>query len=140
MIDSKLLRRCRKSLQEVADALQRAADRPRLRVIAGDGQSGLVAVLGLAADPVEQQRPTGRRLRMPFGDGQPGEQTPPVVDQGHDARQDLTAPLILGRETSPSPLILQFIEYVLRLRPIPVELRDSQHRFFQRRDQYGVLV
>src|SRR5258708_22692592 len=77
---------------------------------------------------------------MPFGDGQPGEQTPPVVDQGHDARQDLTAPLILGRETSPSPLILQFIEYVLRLRPIPVELRDSQHRFFQRRDQYGVVV
>ena len=42
-------------------------------MVAGDGQRGLVGVGRLAPDPMQQQRPTRGRLRVPVRDGQPGE-------------------------------------------------------------------
>ena len=109
-------------------------------MVAGDGQRGLVGVGRLAADPMQQQGSTRGRLRVPVRDGQPGEQTPPVVDQRHDPGQDLTALVILRREPRPAPLVLQLVEYVLRLGPIPVQLRHTQYVLFQRRDQHRILI
>src|ERR1035438_1794150 len=58
------------------------------------------------------------------GDSQAHEDRPPVVDQGDDPPHDLAALPVLGRETCPSPLILQLVEVVLHIAPVPVMLRN----------------
>ena len=77
-----MLRGSPDSLKERAYGLQHTPNRRRLRMQAGDGQHRLIAVRRLSRDALEQQWPAGERLGVAVGDGQPCEQTPPVVDDG----------------------------------------------------------
>jgi hypothetical protein len=96
-------------------------------VRAGDLHGGLIPVPGLPGDALQGQRPRGDGFGVFTGDSQAHEDRPPVVDQGDDPPHDLAALPVLGRETRPSPLVLQFVEVVLHIAPVPVMLRDSSH-------------
>ena len=54
LVGTELLRSLRNSLQELTYGLQCPANRLRLRMVAGDGQRGLVGVPGLPSDPLQQ--------------------------------------------------------------------------------------
>ena len=56
------------------------------------------------------------------GLGGPTVPTPPVVDQSHSASTGLAAFHVLGRKATLTPLVLQLIEAVLRIRPVAVQL------------------
>jgi hypothetical protein len=65
--------------------------------------------------------PAGDRLAMMFGIGQTGEQAPPIVDQRHGASEQPATCQVLCCETTPAPLLLQFIEHVFRIRSITIQ-------------------
>jgi hypothetical protein len=50
------------------------------------------------------------------------KEIPPVINQGHHAGHEAAAFEIMGGEATPSPLILQFIEIVLGVRALAIEL------------------
>src|SRR5580704_2185402 len=50
------------------------------------------------------------------------EQVQPVVDQGHRAAEQPATMQILRREATPAPLVLQFIEDVLAIGPVAIQL------------------
>lgn len=56
--------------------------------------------------------------------GEPDKQRPPVVNQGHHARHDPAAREVLGGEPAPAPLILQFVEIVLGVGPVAIEMGE----------------
>ena len=51
-----------------------------------------------------------------------GSSTFPVVDQGDQASNDATALQLTGYEPGPPPLVLDLVEHVFAVRPIPVQL------------------
>jgi len=57
--------------------------------------------------------------------GQADEQTPPVVDQGSLTGHEAAALEIVGGEATPAPVVLQFVERVLGIAAIPIELRHG---------------
>jgi hypothetical protein len=81
---------------------QRSSDHTCLGVIAGQRQRRLVAVLGLPRYAVQHQGPAGGCFRVPVRNRQPRVQAPPVVDQHNDPGHDLTALVILRRESRPA--------------------------------------
>ena len=87
-----------------------------LAVAAGDRHGGLAGVAGLAADGVKQQWPAGDGFAMMIGIGQPHKQIPPVEEQSNEARHQMAAFEITGREAAPTPLIFQFIENIFDTR------------------------
>ena len=98
-------------------------------------QPGLTSVVGLAGNPVKQKRPAGDRLAVVIGVRQAHEQAPPVVDERDQPRHVLAAFQVARGEAAPAPLVLQLVEGVLRVRPIPVELGNRSDLQIQRRRQ-----
>ena len=86
------------------------------------GDRRLPGVFRSTPDRGHQPRPAGNRLAAGFWMGQPDEQAPPVVDQRHRSGRELAAVQIVRREATPAPLVFQFIEGVLGISPIPVQL------------------
>ena len=72
--------------------------------------------------------------------GQSGIPAPPIVDQPHGASGETATRQIAGAVPAPAPLILQLVKTVLRIRPVPVQLRDAQNTFCEIRHQHGVFV
>ena len=114
-------------LEKPAHLGQDFGDLRSLRVRARDLHRGLISVSGLPGDAVQCQRPRRNRFGVLVRDSQPHEDRPPVVDQGDDPSHDLAALPVLCREAGPPPLILQLIEVILRVAPVPVVLRDGPH-------------
>src|SRR3954469_19681263 len=57
--------------------------------------------------------------------GQTHEQAPPIVDQSNDASEQPAALQVLCREPAPAPLVFQFVEPVLAVRPIAIQLTQG---------------
>src|SRR2546425_1153890 len=82
-------------------------------------------------------RPTRSR---PAGNGFPPfalisqahKQAPPIEDQRDVPGGDLATQQVLGHKASPAPLVLEFVEVVLHIRPISIKLREAQNLFRQR--------
>ena len=98
-------------------------------------QPRLTGMVGLAANPVKKKRPAGARLAVVIGIGQAHEQTPPIVDQRDQSRHVLAALQVPRGEAAHAPLVLQLVEAVLRVRPVPVELGDRANLKIKRRRQ-----
>ena len=86
-----LLRSFSDALQELADRAERPPDFSGVCVQAGDGQRGLIRMLGLPCHSVQEQGTTRGGFGVAVRNGQSCIQTPPVVDQTDDARHDLAA-------------------------------------------------
>src|ERR1017187_4827676 len=82
----------------------------------------------------------GKSVTRYIRDSQPHEDRPPVVDQGDDPPHDLAALPVLCREACPPPLVLQLVEVVLRIAPVPVVLRHGPHLVRQRGHQHRVFI
>src|SRR3954467_5378615 len=67
------------------------------------------------------------------------EQAPPIVDQSNAASEQPAALQVLCREPAPAPLVFQFVEPVLAVRPIAIQLTQGQNFAVQRGDQRGVF-
>ena len=93
-----LLRSLSHPVQELAYRVERLPDLRGLGVKAGDGQRGLIGMLGLPRHSLQQQRAAGGRFRVPVGNRQPRIEAPPVVDQAVDPRQNLAALEVVGGE------------------------------------------
>src|SRR4029077_20806101 len=117
-----LLRSLPQPSEEAGDAQKGAAGAGMLAMWAGDGDRGLAGMLGLSADRLEQQRPTCDRLAMLVGVGQADEQVPPIGGERDDAGHELAAFNVVGGETAPAPLVLQFVEVVLGIAAVAIEL------------------
>src|SRR6266849_5630533 len=106
---------------------------------AGDGHGGAAGMAGLSADSLEQQRPAGDGFAMMIGVGQASEQIPPIAHQRDAARHQAAALEIASREAAPAPLVFQFVEAVLAIGTVAIELAEGQDFAAQRGDQNGVL-
>ena len=100
-----LLRSRFEGTQEGRETRQCRLNGGLFRVLAGDGERGLSAVLSLGRHPIQQERSTGNRLVMLVGIGEAHKEIPPVGDKRHHARHEAAALEIVGREAAPSPLI-----------------------------------
>src|SRR3989338_1641804 len=58
--------------------------------------------------------------------GEPREECPPVVNECHHPCCESTALQVLGRESTPAPLIFEFVEIVLGIRAVAIDLRKRQ--------------
>ncbi|MBN8450500.1 MAG: hypothetical protein J0M13_16135 [Candidatus Accumulibacter sp.] len=117
--------------------------RPRLREVSmqsGERNGGLPGMLGLAPDGCHEPGAAGDGLAPSFRMRQSNEQTPPVVDQSHGTSSQLTAMQVVRRIAAPTPLILEFIEGGLGIRPIPVELTEAENLVVGVGHENGVLV
>jgi hypothetical protein len=72
----------------------------------GDSDDGLTGMGRFPADRLEHERSAGDSLVVLVRIDQPGKERPPVVNQGHQATDDLAAVQIMGGEATPPPLIL----------------------------------
>src|ERR1700730_7308079 len=77
---------------------------------------------------------------MPGGLGEPDEQVPPIVDECDQTRRKPAPGEIVGREPAPPPLVLQFIEGILAIRPVAIELSEGEDLGVKRSHQRRVLV
>src|SRR5262245_62640840 len=71
---------------------------------------------------------------------EPDEQVPPIVDQGNQTGRKPATSEIECREPAPAPLVLQFIEGILAIRPVAIELAESEDLGIERSHQRRVLV
>ena len=93
---------------------------------AGDEHVALARVLGLSAHRGEHEWTGADRLKPLARVGRAHVQAPPVVDQRVVPCHQRRAFELFAGEPGPTPLILQFIETVLAISPIPVQLGDAQ--------------
>ena len=92
---------------------------------AGNAQGRLAGVTKALGDAGQEQRPAGDRFKMPRGLREPDEQVPPVVDEGNQTGRKPTAGEIVCRKPAPAPLVFQFIEGIFAIRPVAIELAES---------------
>src|ERR1035437_2709447 len=135
-----LLRSRFDSLEKPAHLGQNFRDLRGLRVRARDLHRGLISVPGLPGDGVQCQWSRSDGFGVFLRNSQAHEDRPPVVDQGDDPPHDLAALPVLCREACPPPLVLQLVEVVLRIAPVPVVLRHGPHLVRQRGHQHCVLI
>ena len=79
-------------------------------------------VRGRSGNTGQQQGTTGDRFSPCHWLNQSNKQRPPVIHECRHSGGDLRALEILGCEPAPTPLVLQFVECVLCIAPIPIEL------------------
>src|SRR3954468_9317021 len=106
---------------------------------AADRQRDLAGMARLSRDGLQQQRPAGNRFASMNRISQTHEQAPPIVDQSNAASEQPAALQVLCREPAPAPLVFQFVEPVLAVRPIAIQLTQGQNFAVQRGDQRGVF-
>jgi hypothetical protein len=135
-----LLRTCREATQKAGDAGQNIGRPLRIGVGAGNAQRRLARVTQALSDTGQEQRPAGDRLKMPSGLGEPDEQVPPVVDKGDETGRKPAPGEIMRREPAPPPVVLQFIEGILAIRPVAIELAECENLGVERSHQRRVLV
>src|ERR1700749_1586181 len=135
----KLLRSLAQTRQEARDPSVGAAGYALLTVRAGDGQRDLPGMLGLPRDRLHQQRTAGDRLGPVIEVGETDEQAPPVEDQRNTAGEQPAPLQVVCCETTPAPLVLQFVERVLAIAPIAVQLAQRDDLAVQRGHQRGVF-
>src|SRR5437763_10819959 len=64
--------------------------------------------------------------------GQAHKQAPPVVNETNATGEQPAALQVLRRETTPAPVVLQFIKSILAIRPVTIQLAQSQNLADQR--------
>ena len=79
-------------------------------------------VLARSGNTGQQQGTTGDRFSPYHWLNQSNKQRPPVIHECRHSGGDLRALEILGCEPAPTPLVLQFVECVLCIAPVPIEL------------------
>src|SRR5271168_4526274 len=121
-----LLRTLSQSSHEAGDTQIGPARQMLLAVRAADRQRHLAGMVCSSRQGGEQKRPAGYRFTMMLRIGEAHEQAPPVVDQRHTARQQPAAFEIMRGEAAPAPLVLQFVERVLAVCPIAIQLTKRQ--------------
>jgi hypothetical protein len=97
-------------------------------------------MFSFSPDAGHQPGTAGDGLAPRFRMRQSDEQTPPVVDQCHGTSSQLTSMRVVRGVAAPAPLVLEFIEGALGIRPIPVELTEAENRVAGADDDTGVLV
>lgn len=94
---------------------------------AGQRNRCLSRMLRSASYRGHQPRPTGDSLTSGFWISQVNEEAPPVVDQRHCPRSQLAAVQVMRGETTPTPLIFEFIECILGIGPITIKLNQTEN-------------
>src|SRR5262245_17459605 len=135
-----LLRTRHQTTQKAGDAGQDVGRAVGIGVGAGNAQGRLAGVTQALGDAGQEQRPAGDRLKMPSGLCESDEQVPPVVDEGDQTGCKPAAGEILCGEPAPAPLVLQFIEGTLAVRPVAIELAESEDLSIERSHQRRVFV
>ena len=87
-------------------------------------QMVLAAMPNCPADRRKQQRTTRDRFRAGTRPRHSMVPAPPVVVQRHHPRREPPAGNVPRRVSAPAPLVLPFVESVLRIGAVPVQLRD----------------
>ena len=77
---------------------------------------------------------------MPVRFGQTNEDVPPIVEQRDEARGEAAARQIMRREAAPTPLVLQFVENILRVAAIAIELAKAGEVLDERGGQNAILM
>ena len=135
ILGAQLLRTSHQAPEEAGDAPQGRDHHPTTPVARRHRQPRMTGMLGLAGNPEQQKRPAGDRLAVVIGIGQAHKQAPPVVGQRDQTGHVLAALQVARREAAPAPLVLQLVEAVLRVSPVPVELGDRTDLKIERRRQ-----
>jgi hypothetical protein len=92
-----------------------------------------------AGDTGEQHRAAGDRLQASLRVCQTDRPTPPVVNQCHRPCREVAAIQVLRDVAAPTPLILQFVEAVLAIGAIPVQLANGFKAVVRVGHQDGIL-
>ena len=77
-------------------------------------------------DGVQQQRPAGDGFSMPIRLGQTNQDVPPIVKQRDEARGQRATRQVAGDEAARAPLVLQFVENILPVAAISIELAKTR--------------
>src|SRR6202023_3572543 len=117
----------RKVAKKAAIRVERAARPVPLTVRAADRHSGASGMVGLSTNRLQQQWATGDRLAVMVRIGQTHEEVPPVEDEGDNGWHDPAARDVMGGEAAPAPMVLQFVEAVLTIAAVAIELTDGQN-------------
>jgi len=72
--------------------------------------------------------------------GQANKETPPVINQRHRPSRQLAAVQVVNGEATPAPLVLQFVEGILGIRPIPIELAQAENLVVRVGHQHGIFI
>ncbi len=78
-------------------------------------------MFGGSAYGSQQQRPAGDGFWL----GRAAVPAPPIVNQCHNPSTALAAFDVLGGKAAPAPLILEFVEAVVGIGPVAVQLRQQ---------------
>src|SRR6267154_2285941 len=87
----------------------------------------------------EEGGATGERLAVMVRIGQTHEQVPPVEDEGDNACHDPAARQVVGGKAAPAPMVLQLVEAVLTISPVPVKLPNRENLGLQRGHQNSIF-
>ena len=79
-------------------------------------------MLGKTPDTRQQQGTTGDRFEASFRMSQAHVPAPPVVDKGHGTCREIATFQVVGGVTAPARLILEFVETVLAIGTIAIQL------------------
>src|SRR4051794_38928615 len=91
-------------------------------------------------DSSEQSGATRDRFTMVLGIVEPHVEVPPVVDECDQVGHQPTGGKLSRGKAIPTPLVLEFVVDVLRVRTLAVEPRQSDRRegyLIERGDQHG---
>ena len=116
------LRRRLKLSQKQSQIGQFFSDLLRLRLAVVEEQCCAPGVLGRSGNTGQQQGTTGDRFSPYHWLNQSYKQRLPVIHECRHSGGDLRAFEILGCEPAPTPLVFQFVECVLCIAPVPIEL------------------
>ena len=130
-----LLRISGQATKELGNRAQRLGGGNRAGVRAGDPDRRLSRMAQPLGDGVQQQRTAGDGFSVPIRLGQTNEDVPPIIKQRHHARRQPTARQILRDEAAPAPLVLQFVENVLSVGAIAIELAEAPQLLDERSHQ-----
>ena len=127
-----LLRSFNQATKELGDGPKRLDGGNRAGVHAGDSDSGLSRMAHPLCDGVQQQATACDGFSVPIRLGQTNKDVPPIIKQRDHARRQATAREILRDEAAPAPSILQFVENILSVSAVAIELAEAPHLLDER--------
>jgi len=140
LIGGQLLRRLDQLAQKVGNVREHACCPSSFGVRAGDPQRCLPRMAAALCNGGQEQRPAGDRFQMLVRFGEAHEQVPPVVDERDEAGHGPAAGKIAGGKASPAPLVLQFIEGILAIGAVAVELGERENLLVEGSNEHTVFV
>ena len=120
-----LLRSFNQATKELGDGPKRLGGGNRAGVHAGDSDSGLSRMAHPLCDGVQQQGTACDGFSVPIRLGQTDKDVSPIIKQRDHARRQATAREILRDAAALAPLILQFVENILSVRAVAIELTEA---------------